>query len=536
MPIVAAASCSIAAYYRLLPPHPRGLWFAARVVAAHFVHHLCERRVVRARHGPAITRACSSASACTTAVDAAGGSSALRPARSAAGGADEVHRLHDGVTAIPRGRRVATAGSRPAACGAASADACCWPCCSAGVRLRRRGATCRCKATCRRHLMNGVFFMDARATTCRSGRSAEALEYARLLLRALSRAVDRPSPVSDCARRGPGLRRARHLGHLGPPGGAGFSSPLAVIYLYKLAWRSSCFDDAWAAAAAAGIVLASSGYLVEVDAGCDDRGAGPGADRWPRRLLLPSLRHDRAALARHPAWPRCWRPASAWAKQLAVVVMPGMILYVWWHVGWRRLVRRDVLIVATVVSGRHRGRAARAAHDHTCRRSTSPPGGRASASERTARADWSRARDACRRCVALARGAVDPAGRSCSGCIGFVLMCCAPPSRRALAGRRSGLPASTAFVRRRSSSTPEPSALQRSTGCRPGRSCVGAPQFPALRRASRLASRGAVGRRRVATRLPGVAGRARIRMPRARTDTRQAARHVRGAEPRLARP
>jgi Dolichyl-phosphate-mannose-protein mannosyltransferase len=191
-----------------------------------------------------------------------------------------------------------------------------------------------------RHLMNGVFFMDA-LYDLPFGSIGEALEYAR-----------------HYYARYPALSIGHHpflIALAEAPVYAVFGVSvtsarlvvlaffvLGVVYLYKLV--SELFDE-WAGAAAAA-VLASSGYLVEVAQGV--------MTEVPALSLMiaavyychrfATTEQSRAILAA-----TLLAAASAWAKQLAVMVVPGMMLYVWWRVGWQRILRRDV-IVATLLS------------------------------------------------------------------------------------------------------------------------------------------------------------------------------------------
>ncbi len=196
-----------------------------------------------------------------------------------------------------------------------------------------------------RHLMNGVFFMDA-IHDRPLGSVGEAVEYARhyyarypalsighhpILLALVEAPVFAVFGVSVAS------ARVVSLAFL----------VIGVVYLYKLV--SELFDE-WAGAAAAA-VLASSGFLVQMAQGV--------MTEVPALSLLVaavyySHRFATTGQSRAIVAATLLAAASAWAKQLSVVVLPSVILYVWWRVGWRRLLRADVVgatLVAAVVVG-----------------------------------------------------------------------------------------------------------------------------------------------------------------------------------------
>ena len=194
-----------------------------------------------------------------------------------------------------------------------------------------------------RHLMNGVFFMDA-VHDWPFGSIGEAIEYAR-----------------HYYARYPALSIGHHpilIALVEAPVFAVFGVSVAsarvvtlaflvmgVVYLYKLV--SEIFDE-WAGAVAAA-VLASSGYLVEVAQGV--------MTEVPALSLMVAAvyycyRFAATGRSRAILAATLLAAASAWAKQLAIVVLPAVILYVWWRVGWRRLLRKDVVLamLAAVVA------------------------------------------------------------------------------------------------------------------------------------------------------------------------------------------
>ncbi len=196
-----------------------------------------------------------------------------------------------------------------------------------------------------RHLMNGAFFMDA-IHDWPLGSVGEALEYARhyyarypalsighhpILLALVEAPVFTVFGVSVAS------ARVVSLAFL----------VIGVVYLYKLV--SELFDE-WAATAAAA-VFASSGFLVEMAQGVMTEVPAVSlmvaAVYYANRFATTGQSGAIVAATLLAA-------ASAWAKQLSVVVLPSVILYVWWRVGWRRLFRTDVVgatLVAAVIVG-----------------------------------------------------------------------------------------------------------------------------------------------------------------------------------------
>lgn len=195
-----------------------------------------------------------------------------------------------------------------------------------------------------RHLMNGVFFLDlARDLPA----PADAFEYARYYYA-----------------RYPALSLGHHpflIALVEAPLFALFGISVTtarlasmlffgtgIVCLFALA--RAVFKDTTAAGAAA-LALASSPLLVELaqsvmtelPAVCLVTAAGYACQRFVdtndrRAILVATL------LA----------AAAAWAKQIAVVALPGLVVYVWWRVGIRRLFKADVIgataIAALVVA------------------------------------------------------------------------------------------------------------------------------------------------------------------------------------------
>lgn len=191
-----------------------------------------------------------------------------------------------------------------------------------------------------RHLMNGVFFLD------------------------LVRDLPAPSDAFEYARHYYARYPALSLGHhpflialVEAPFFAVFGVSvttarlvsvlfmlLGVYWTFRLALE--CLGDAWAAAAA-GLTFASSPYVVEL--------AQSVMTELPALSLsvaaaLYGHRFAERQRGRDILTATLLAAFAAWAKQLAVVVTPALILYVWWRVGWRRLLRRDVLCAVTVAA------------------------------------------------------------------------------------------------------------------------------------------------------------------------------------------
>lgn len=191
-----------------------------------------------------------------------------------------------------------------------------------------------------RHLMNGVFFLDL----VRDWPSpVDAFEYARYYYA-----------------RYPALSLGHHpflIALVEAPIFAVFgvsvtSARLASLLFFGtgivclFALGRAVFKDTQAAAAAA-LTLASSPLLVELaqsvmtelPAVCLVTAAAyfcqRFADTGDRRAILAAT-----VLA----------AAAAWAKQIAVVALPGLIVYVWWRVGVRRLFKGDVLVATLIAS------------------------------------------------------------------------------------------------------------------------------------------------------------------------------------------
>ncbi len=191
-----------------------------------------------------------------------------------------------------------------------------------------------------RHLMNGVFFRDA-IFDFPFGSVSEAAEYAR-----------------DHYARYPALSIGHHP-LLIPLADAPFYAlfgvsvttaravslaffVLGVVYLFKLV---SELLDPWAAVAAAA-VLASSMTLVDLAQAVMTETAAVAllvvATYYCHRFTVTGRSGAIVAATLLAA-------GSVWAKQLAIVALPALIVHVAWRVGWRRLLRRDV-IGATLLS------------------------------------------------------------------------------------------------------------------------------------------------------------------------------------------
>jgi Dolichyl-phosphate-mannose-protein mannosyltransferase len=191
-----------------------------------------------------------------------------------------------------------------------------------------------------RHLMNGVFFLDLVRDL---PAPADAFEYARYYYA-----------------RYPALSLGHHpflIALVEAPFFAVFGVSvttarlvpllfmlLGVYWTFRLALE--CLDDAWAAAAA-GITFASSAYIVELTQSVMTElpalSLSVAAALYCHRFAERQRSRDILVATLLAAF-------AAWAKQLAVVVTPALIVYVWWRLGWRRLLRRDVLVAVALAA------------------------------------------------------------------------------------------------------------------------------------------------------------------------------------------
>lgn len=185
-----------------------------------------------------------------------------------------------------------------------------------------------------RHLMNGVFFMDA-VRDWPFGSIGEAAEYARHYYARYPALSIGHHPFLIA------LAEAPVFALLGVSVTSGRLVAMAffvigVVYMYKLV--AELFDE-WAGAAAAA-VFASSAYLVEL-------AQGVMTETPALSLLVASAYYcHRFTVTQRPGTiyaATLLAASSAWAKQLAVLALPGLVLYVWWQLGWRRLLRKDVI-------------------------------------------------------------------------------------------------------------------------------------------------------------------------------------------------
>lgn len=185
-----------------------------------------------------------------------------------------------------------------------------------------------------RHLMNGVFFRDA-LYDLPFGSIGEAAEYARYYYARYPALSIGHHPFLIALAEAPlyalfgvSVTTARAVSLT--------FFVIGVVYLYKLV--SELFDP-WAGAAAAA-VYASSAQLV-------DLAQAVMTETSALALLVAAAYycHRFAVSGRSRAIVAATLLAagSVWAKQLAVVALPGLIVHVWWRVGWRRLLRADVL-------------------------------------------------------------------------------------------------------------------------------------------------------------------------------------------------
>lgn len=185
-----------------------------------------------------------------------------------------------------------------------------------------------------RHLMNGAFFRDA-LYDLPFGSIGDALEYARYYYARYPALSIGHHPFLIALAEAP-LYAVFGVSVTAARVASLTFFVIGVIYLYKLV--SELFDP-WAGAAAAA-VFASSGQLVDL--------AQAVMTETPALALLVASAyycHRFAATGRAGAIVAATLLAagSLWAKQLAVVALPGLIVHVWWRVGWRRLARADVI-------------------------------------------------------------------------------------------------------------------------------------------------------------------------------------------------
>jgi Dolichyl-phosphate-mannose-protein mannosyltransferase len=189
-----------------------------------------------------------------------------------------------------------------------------------------------------RHLMNGVFFLDAARDL---PAPADWFEYARHYYARYPALSLGHHPFLIA------LAEAPVFALLGVSVTSGRLVSLAffligVVYAYRLA--SELFADE-RAGAAAGIAMASSAFLVEL--------AQSVMTELPAVSLVTAAayychRFARDGKARAIVLATLLAAGAAWAKQISVVVLPALVLFVWWQIGVRRLLRRDVLIAVAV--------------------------------------------------------------------------------------------------------------------------------------------------------------------------------------------
>ncbi len=191
-----------------------------------------------------------------------------------------------------------------------------------------------------RHLMNGVFFLDLARDLPAPG---DAFEYAR-----------------HYYARYPALSLGHHpflIALIEAPFYAVFGVSVTtarlvplLFFLLGIYWTFrlavECLDDEWAGLAA-GLTFASSAYIVALTQSV--------LTELPALSLsvVAALYCHRFAVrgrSRDILTATLLAALAAWAKQLAVVVMPALIVYVWWRLGWRRLLKRDVLIAVALAT------------------------------------------------------------------------------------------------------------------------------------------------------------------------------------------
>ncbi|HUU34906.1 MAG TPA: glycosyltransferase family 39 protein, partial [Vicinamibacterales bacterium] len=191
-----------------------------------------------------------------------------------------------------------------------------------------------------RHLMNGVFFRDA-LYDLPFGSIGEAAEYARYYYARYPALSIGHHPFLIALAEAPlyavfgvSVTTARVVSLT--------FFVIGVLYLYKLV--SELFDP-WAGAAAAA-VYASSAQLVDLA-----QAVMTETSALALLVVAAYYSHRFAVTGRSRAivMATLLAAGSVWAKQLAVVALPGLVVHVWWRVGWRRLLRADV-VGATLLS------------------------------------------------------------------------------------------------------------------------------------------------------------------------------------------
>jgi hypothetical protein len=193
-----------------------------------------------------------------------------------------------------------------------------------------------------RHLMNGVFFFD------------------------LLRDLPGPSDAFEYARhyyaRYPALSLGHHpflMGIAEVPAFALFGVSVtsarlvslafyltATVYIFRMS--ANFYGDPWPGAVSA-LTFASSPYLIELTQSVMTElpalALSVIAAYYCHRFAMGGASRDIYAATVIAA-------TALWAKQLAVIMLPTLVAHVWWHQGWRRLLRRDVIgavVLAAVI-------------------------------------------------------------------------------------------------------------------------------------------------------------------------------------------
>ncbi|MGE0816984.1 MAG: glycosyltransferase family 39 protein [Vicinamibacterales bacterium] len=191
-----------------------------------------------------------------------------------------------------------------------------------------------------RHLMNGVFFLDLLRDL---PWPSEAFEYARYYYARYPALSLGHHPFLIALAEVPAFALFGVSVTSGRLVSLGFFL-LGLVYMYKLA--AELFDDEWAGAAAA-LTMATSAILVEL--------AQSVMTELPALSLITGAayhchRFAESKRTRSIVAATLLAAAAVWAKQIAAIAVPALVVHVWWRVGWRRLLRADVLGSAGVAA------------------------------------------------------------------------------------------------------------------------------------------------------------------------------------------
>ncbi|MFN7977691.1 MAG: glycosyltransferase family 39 protein [Vicinamibacterales bacterium] len=189
-----------------------------------------------------------------------------------------------------------------------------------------------------RHLMNGVFFYDALHDL---PAPSDAFEYARHYYARYPALSLGHHPMLLSLTEVPSYLLFGISVFAGRIAALAFFVA-ATLYLFRLG--EALYADPWAAAVTA-LAFATSPFLVELTQSV--------MTELPALALVVictyyCFRFSMRGRSRDIRIAVALASAALWAKQLAVVMLPALVFYTWWYQGWRRLVRRDVLVAIAV--------------------------------------------------------------------------------------------------------------------------------------------------------------------------------------------